>query len=262
MAEDRDRDPADRPEGGDGREQDQPSTHGSAADQSPSDPASDERAAGKPAPDGPTAADRPEPYRLGGSGHSAAPHSAGGNPANPFESLFASLAGGDMNAVAAQLQSAFAMMGGSGGMFGAPTAPGSGVNWAVTKDTARKMAASLGPDPTPTSAQQRAIADAVSLAEVWLEEATSFPRVSATVAAWSRAEWIEATMPVWQRLVEPVATHIADAMEGALSLGQGEESANVPGFRRHGADAASHAAQLRSQHVRAAAGPGSGPTGD
>ena len=29
-------------------------------------------------------------------------------------------------------------------------------------------------------------------------------------------------MPVWQRLVEPVATHIADAMEGALKFGDGE----------------------------------------
>ena len=36
-------------------------------------------------------------------------------------------------------------------------------------------------------------------------------------------------MPVWQRLVEPVAAHIADAMEGALSLG-GDEAAAMPGM--------------------------------
>jgi putative hydrolase len=175
---------------------------------------------------------KPEPYRLGGSGGAKGPGQtpgSGGQPGNPLEALFSSLAGGDINAVAAQLQSAFAMLGGAGSMFaGGSGDAGSGVNWEVTKDTARKTTASLGPDPSPSSAQQRALTDAVSLAELWLDEVTSFPRVSATVAAWSRAEWIEQTLPVWRRLVEPVAAHIADAMEGALSLG-GEAGA-VPGM--------------------------------
>jgi putative hydrolase len=178
---------------------------------------------------------QPEPYRLGGSGGSGKSpddrSQSGEEPGNPFEALFSSLAGGDMNALAAQLQSAFAMLGGAGSMFtGGPTDAGSGVNWEVTKDTARKTAASLGPDPSPDAAQQRAITEAVSLAEIWLDEATRFPRVSTTVAAWSRAEWIEQTMPVWRRLVEPVALHIADAMEGALSFGSTEEAAGLPGM--------------------------------
>jgi putative hydrolase len=175
---------------------------------------------------------KPEPYRLGGSGGAKNPGQqpgSGGQPGNPLEALFASLAGGDMNALAAQLQSAFAMLGGAGSMFSGGTPDsGSGVNWEVTKDTARKTVASLGPDPTPDSAKQRALVDAVSLAELWLDQATTFPRVSATVAAWSRAEWVEQTLPVWRRLVEPVAAHIADAMEGALSLG-GDAGA-VPGM--------------------------------
>jgi putative hydrolase len=151
-------------------------------------------------------------------------------PENPFEAFFASLAGGDMNALVQQMQSAFAMLGGAGSIFaGAPGGSGSGVNWSVTKDTARKTVAALGPDPTPDAAQRRALNEAVSIAEVWLDEATVLPRVSASVATWSRAEWIEETMPVWQRLVEPVAAHIADAMEGALSLG-GDEAAAMPGM--------------------------------
>ena len=173
-----------------------------------------------------------EPYRLGGSGGAKGPGTpgSGGQPGNPLEALFASLASGDMNAVAAQLQSAFAMLGGAGSMFAGGVADtGSGVNWEVTKDTARKTAASLGPDPSPDSGQQRALVEAVSLAELWLDQVTTLPRVSATVAAWSRAEWIEQTLPVWRRLVEPVAAHIADAMEGALSLGGGE-AGEVPGI--------------------------------
>jgi putative hydrolase len=177
----------------------------------------------------------PEPYRLGGSGGSGkishGPSGSGEEPENPFEAFFSSLAGGDMNALAAQLQSAFAMLGGAGSMFtGGGTEPGSGVNWEVTKDTARKTVASLGADPTPDAGQKRAITEAAELAEIWLDQATSFPRVSTTVAAWSRADWIEQTMPVWRRLVEPVAVHIADAMEGALSFGSSEETAGLPGM--------------------------------
>ena len=115
----------------------------------------------------------PEPYRLGGSGGSGKnpdhrSGKSGDEPVNPFEAFFSSLSGGDMNALAAQLQSAFAMLGGAGSMFtSGPTDAGSGVNWEVTKDTARKTVASLGPDPSPNAAQQRAITEAVSLAEIW-----------------------------------------------------------------------------------------------
>jgi putative hydrolase len=155
-------------------------------------------------------------------------------PPNPLEALLAQLgmpagATGDLNALVQQLQSAFASLGGS--MFNPAAAnTDSGVNWDVAKDTARKTAASLGADPSPGVAEQRALDDAVSIAEVWLDAATSFPRVSATVAAWSRADWIEQTMPVWRRLVEPVAGHIADAMEGALKFGTLPEGGAIPGL--------------------------------
>ena len=165
-----------------------------------------------------------------GSGSGGSPSGSGAGSDNPLEAFFSSLAGGDMNALMQQMQNAFAMLGGAGSIFTSPSAgSGSGVNWAVTKDTARKTVASLGPDPTPDAAQRRALTEAAAIAEVWLDEATTFPRVSANVAAWSRADWIEQTMPVWERLVEPVAAHIADAMEGALNFG-GEEAAAMPGL--------------------------------
>ncbi|MDN5761534.1 MAG: zinc-dependent metalloprotease, partial [Microlunatus sp.] len=131
----------------------------------------------------------------------------------------------------AKLQNACWMVGGGGSLFGkSTTATDSGVNWEVTKDTARKTVASLGSDPTPGFGPQHEIIEAASLAEVWLDGATGFPRVSTVASAWSRAEWIEKTMPVWKRLVEPVATHIADAMAGALKFGDAEEAAGVPGL--------------------------------
>lgn len=210
MAEDRHPDSGDQP-GDDERPQS-------------SDPTGAPKSEGSPKPN--------EGYRLGGGGSNPTPKPEPSvPPQNPMEALMASLAGGDANALMAQLQNAFSMLGGPGGLFaGAPADTGSGVNWQVAKDTARKTAASLGPDPTPNSAQRNAISEAASIAEVWLDQATSFPRVSTKVAAWSRAEWIENTMPVWQRLVEPVAAHIADAMEGALSPADGEESGMPAGM--------------------------------
>jgi putative hydrolase len=178
-------------------------------------------------------------FRLPGEPPPGTGPTGGGNPLNdpnnPFAALFSQLGaagGGDMNALVEQLQNAFGMMGGPGAVFGAgaPTS-GSGVNWEITKDTARKTVASLGPDPSPTTTDQREVREAVSIAEVWLDQATSFPQVSSSVAAWSRAEWIENTMGVWRRLVEPVAAHIADAMENALTFGDSsEEGGGIPGM--------------------------------
>ena len=207
----------------------------------------DERTPGEPDPDDDRTPDAgSEGYRLGGSGQgpsggsgSSGSGSAGfgaGGPAggqgNPFEAFMNQFGGGDMNQLMAQLQNAFAMLGGGGSLFGQPaTAGDSGVNWEVTKDTARKTVASLGSDPSPGFGQQHEITEATSIAETWLDAATDFPRVSTVVAAWSRAEWIENTMPVWKRLVEPVASHIADAMEGALKFGDdSDQSAAIPGL--------------------------------
>ena len=205
--------------------------HPGAADQ-PEDP-SDDKGDESAKPASPNSG-----WQLGGAPKKPG-ESGPSQPANPFEALFSSMGGmggmgggaqgPDMNALMQQLQSAFSMLGGGGGLFGQGTGSSdSGVNWEVTKDTARKTVASLGPDPTPTAAQQRALTEAVSIAEVWLDEATTFPRVSTTVTAWSRAEWIEKTMAVWRRLVEPVASHIADAMGNALSFG--DEAGGLPGM--------------------------------
>ena len=43
-----------------------------------------------------------------------------------------------------------------------------------------------------------AVRDAVRLAELWLDDATALPSTSAEADAWSRAEWVEATLPVWR----------------------------------------------------------------
>lgn len=101
------------------------------------------------------------------------------------------------------------------------------VNWALAKDIARGTSAAT-PDPSPTSGELGALADAVRLAEHWLDDVCELPAGTTGALAWSRAEWIEQTLPVWKRLVEPVAQGMTAAMTGMLP-GEAAEMAGPMG---------------------------------
>ena len=118
----------------------------------------------------------------------------------------------DFAALVQQMQSRLASMG--GGETGA-----SGVNWDRTRQFARQVTATLGPDPTPTSTDQRRVADAGRLADLWLDKACALPELAARPVAWSRAEWIENTMGAWQHITDPIAASMAQAMGGLLQTG-------------------------------------------
>ncbi len=98
------------------------------------------------------------------------------------------------------------------------TTPGDGgpVNWALATDMARQAVVEHG-DSSIGAAERRAVEDAVRLADVWLEERTTLPAATTRALAWSRAEWVEGTLPVWKRLVEPVATSVSTAMTAAMT---------------------------------------------
>jgi putative hydrolase len=89
------------------------------------------------------------------------------------------------------------------------------VNWNLAKDVARRTVAQQA-DPSATDRQRAEVADALRLADHWLDPVTEFPSGVRATAAWSRAEWVEQTIGVWQRLVEPVAEHVVTAMGDAL----------------------------------------------
>ncbi|WP_214369116.1 zinc-dependent metalloprotease [Pseudonocardia sp. H11422] len=62
-----------------------------------------------------------------------------------------------------------------------------------------------------TAAQRAAVADAVKLAELWLDPATDFPSGATETVAWSATDWVKASMPTWQRLCDPVAQRVSGA---------------------------------------------------
>jgi putative hydrolase len=149
----------------------------------------------------------------GGSGGSGGPGGFGGplGPGGPF---------GDPQ----QLAEAFRQIAEAMAYQGGP------VNWDLAKNTARQTVAANG-DPSVLDNQRTAVVDAVRLADLWLEDATSLPSGIRSVKAWSRSEWVEATMPVWQKLCQPIAERAVDTMGGLFSVSEADLEELPPDLR-------------------------------
>jgi putative hydrolase len=87
------------------------------------------------------------------------------------------------------------------------------VNWQVARQSAMSV---IGTDTGTTGADAGEVADAVRLADVWLDPVTALPSGVTSTEAWSRRRWLEATRPAWAELVEPVAERVSGAMGMAL----------------------------------------------
>jgi putative hydrolase len=87
----------------------------------------------------------------------------------------------------------------------------------VNYDLARQLASSsigfVAPVSEKTSA---AIADAVHLAETWLDGATALPAGTTKAVAWTPNDWIDNTLDTWKRLCDPVAEQISTVWASAL----------------------------------------------
>ena len=60
--------------------------------------------------------------------------------------------------------------------------------------------------------------EAFDLANTWLDQATVFPATSINSgSAWSRSDWLGATIPNWQKLLEPLADGMASALTNVLN---------------------------------------------
>ncbi|MEU9073051.1 zinc-dependent metalloprotease [Kitasatospora sp. NPDC048538] len=140
-------------------------------------------------------------------GAPGAPGAPGGAD-NPFAAMFGGLDPNDLGAAFQQLGQMLSFEGGP-------------VNWDLAKNIARQTvvaepAEGKSKDRSVSAAERSAVAEAVRLADLWLDGVTEFPSGAGTAVAWSRAEWIEATLPVWKDLVDPVAERVGNAMGGVL----------------------------------------------
>ncbi|GGO85727.1 zinc-dependent metalloprotease [Wenjunlia tyrosinilytica] len=145
----------------------------------------------------------------GGSGQN--PFGFGGNPFgggdNPLAAMFGSLNPNDLGAAFQQIGQMLSYEGGP-------------VNWDMAKDIARQTVAAGTADgvkdASVSPSDKAVVEEAVRLADLWLDGATSLPSGAASAVAWSRAEWVEATLPVWKELVDPVAERVGVAMGDVL----------------------------------------------
>jgi hypothetical protein len=144
-------------------------------------------------------------------GFNPGPDDSGDDPAernpspstDPFAAMFGGAQGADIGAAFQRLGQLLSWQGGP-------------VNWDLARDVARQVVASAG-DRSVTTTDREPVLDALRLAELWLDGACSFASSAATAAAWSRAEWVEATLPAWRELVDPVAGKVVESMGSMLS---------------------------------------------
>ncbi|GAA4420534.1 zinc-dependent metalloprotease [Actinokineospora soli] len=87
----------------------------------------------------------------------------------------------------------------------------------VNYDLAKQIAVQkLGGKPGFAPDAGKAVTDAVHLAEMWLDPATTLPAGATTAKAWTPRDWVDATLPTWRRLCDPVAQRMSGAWVEAL----------------------------------------------
>jgi putative hydrolase len=107
-------------------------------------------------------------------------------------------------------------------------------NVELANDVARKSVAAEG-DSVVGDVARREVEQAVEVAHLWIDAVTDLPAPSGPVHAWSRAEWVDQTMPMWRELVEPVAAGVRTAVVAAMrsqmgDLGEGQDQPAIPGL--------------------------------
>ena len=123
---------------------------------------------------------------------------------------------------------------------------GEGIDWARVREVARKGSMAIG-DSSVSDSDREAVNAAGRLASLWLDSACSFPALGTSTVAWSRAEWIEATAPAWQRIITPVAESMVRTMTAVQPGIPGEGTIEIPGMGELPEEAA--------QQIRAMLGP-------
>ncbi len=118
-----------------------------------------------------------------------------------------------------------------GQMFTSMSQPG-GDSGPVNYDLAKRLARQqLGASVTPvTEGEQRAVADASHLAELWLDPVTTLPAGATKTAAWTANDWIEETLPTWKRLCDPVAQQVSGMWTATLPAEAKEFAAPMMGM--------------------------------
>jgi putative hydrolase len=144
-----------------------------------------------------------------------------GNSEDPNEPVdFAAM----MEQMQQQIQEQFSKLGINGPGFTGST---EALPKSIVRDTAKKFTTAQGSSPIGAN-DVAEIEQAISIAELWLDEATFFPKSPNTGnVALARTDWVDTTLAGWQTTVEPLALGLSSAIGELLnqaSFGEGEAS--------------------------------------
>jgi putative hydrolase len=116
---------------------------------------------------------------------------------------------GDLGQIFTQLGQMFSSAGTvmAGGKTSGP------VNYELARRVASSSIGFVAPVPASTT---KAIADAVHLAETWLDGATALPAGTTKAVGWSPNDWVDNTLQTWKRLCDPMAEQIATVWASSL----------------------------------------------
>ena len=87
------------------------------------------------------------------------------------------------------------------------------VNYDLARQLANSSIGFVAPVPEKTAG---AVADAVRLAETWLDGVTPLPAGTTRTVAWTPSDWLDNTMETWKRLCDPVAEQVSTMWTAAL----------------------------------------------
>ncbi|MDR7302912.1 zinc-dependent metalloprotease [Haloactinomyces albus] len=90
------------------------------------------------------------------------------------------------------------------------------VNYDLAKQLAVQQLHSNQTTERPSQEQVKSIEESIRLAEMWLDPVTSLPVGTHAVQVWSSVDWVEKTLPTWQRLCDPVAQRVSSAWLDAM----------------------------------------------
>ncbi|ATA29322.1 uncharacterized protein MLM_3299 [Mycobacterium lepraemurium] len=133
---------------------------------------------------------------------------SGSNPSDPF-AISGEFGMGDLGQIFTQLGQMFSSAG-SASAGGSDSGP---VNYELARRVASNSIGFVAPIPATTNS---AIADAVHLAETWLDGATALPAGTAKAVGWTPADWVDNTLGTWKRLCDPMAQQISTVWAASL----------------------------------------------
>jgi putative hydrolase len=133
---------------------------------------------------------------------------SGSGASNPF-GMGGDFAMGDLGQIFTQLGQMFSN---PGTMTAGDTTSGP-VNYELARQVASSSIGFVAPVPATTNS---AIADAVHLADTWLDGVTALPAGASKAVGWSPSDWVDNTLETWKRLCDPMARQISTVWASSL----------------------------------------------